>query len=383
MSYTNLLEVYRLWNAGEAAYAVGLHGLASDYYRQAAELSQTLEGDSAWYKGVMMRSFADELTTLERLREALAVLSAIPKAAGDDFRSCCVYGSMTDQIEIGLRLPVRLDSIERAYRQADDYFRAAGDTTWRSRLLYYRAELLADRGLYAQALAAAQEGAAGVREGCPKLFPSSHMYGLFRISLALGDLAEARRYLGRWVEEYARETKHNSVRGAYEYVMRSRLARAEGRAEEAVEWAYEGARWLASADWGDARFDITCEQARAYLLAGRHAPAADLLARMRGMRRSEGGRRRYALALLRGDYHLARLRAAAGQPQLDEEFGTTGARPLSVEPPRSAAREAARARRAYDLARREGAWIDGQLECSVRTEEVGRRLARLAHASRA
>ncbi|HEX8721149.1 MAG TPA: hypothetical protein VF736_10995, partial [Pyrinomonadaceae bacterium] len=74
---------------------------------------------------------------------------------------------------------------------------------------------------------------------------------------------------------------------------------------------------------------------------------------------------------------------AAGQPQLDEEFGTTAARALSVGPPKSVAREAARARRAYELALREGAWIDEMLECSVRTEEVKRRLARLAHASRA
>jgi tetratricopeptide (TPR) repeat protein len=382
MSYTNLLEVYRLWNAGEAAYGVGLHRLASDYYRQAAELSQSLEGDVAWYKGVMVRSFADELTTLERLREALAVLSAVPKAAEEGFRACCVYGSMTDHIEIALRLPVGLGRIERACRQAEDYFRAAGETTWRSRVLYYRAELLYERGLYRGALAAAQEGASLASEGCPRLFPSSHMYGLFRISVALGDLAEARRYLDRWVEEYGKESKHNSVRGAYEHVMRSRLARARGDAEEAVDSSCEGARWLQSADWGDARFDITCEQVRAYLLAGRHEHAAGLLARLAPMRRSESGHRRYALALLRGDYHLARARAAAGLPTLDDEFGTSGVRVRRGPGARPVGSAVARARRAYEAAHGVGAWIDGLLECSVRTEEVARRLARLSDVSR-
>jgi hypothetical protein len=48
---------------------------------------------------------------------------------------------------------------------------------------------------------------------------------------------------------------------------------------------------------------------------------------------------------------------------------------MSIEP------EVARARRAYGAALKIGAWIDERLDCSVRTEEVGRRLARLSQAA--
>jgi tetratricopeptide (TPR) repeat protein len=380
MSYSDLLKVYELWRAGEAAYGEGQHRAAAELYRQAAELADASDDVPVWYRGVMRRSFADELTSLERLREALAALSVMPKTTEGGFRACCVYGSMTDQIEIGLRLPVGLAAIERAYEQADAYFRSAGERDWQSRLLYYRAELLYRRGLYGQALGAAQEGAARASEGCPKLYPSTHMWGLFRIKLALGDLAGARAYLNRWSEKYDREDKHGAVRGAYLYVMAARLARAEGDAEEAFEWSRTGAEALAAADWGEARFLLGCEQVRACLLAGQHALAGTHLARLAHARRSESGHRRYAFALLVADYHLARARAAAGLPALDEEFGTAGE--PARESGRPAGREAARARRAYGEALKVGAWVDGRLDCSVRTEEVGRRLARLSHATR-
>lgn len=383
MSYSDLMSVYRLWQAGESAYGSGQHRAAAEFYRQAMVLSESLEGELAWYKGVMRRAFADELTTLERLREALAVLSAIPKTAENGFRGCCVYGSMTDQIEIAQRLPVRLAVIEKAYRQAEDYFRSAGEPNWRGGLLYYRSELLFERGLYAQALAAAQEGASLIRDDCPKLYPSTHMWGLFRISLALGDLGGAKRYLNRWVEQYDKEDKRQPVRGVYEHLMCARLARAEGEAGDAVEWTRIGAQVVAGADWGDARFDLTCEQVRAFILAGLHSHAGELLARLAPMRRSESARRRYAFALLRGDYYLARARAAAGLPQLDDEFGTRGARAGEVAAPRPTGSEAARARRAYRAALKVGGWIDEMLECSVRTEEVTGRLSRLAGVSRA
>ena len=382
MSYSDLMTIYRLWQAGESAYGAGQHRAAAELYRQATALAETLEGETAWFKGLMRRALADELTTMERLREALAVLSTIPKTAEEGFRACCVYGSMTDHIEIAQRLPVSLFVIESAYRQAEDYFRSAGEPNWRGRLLYYRSELLFARGLYAEALAAAQEGAANLRQDCPKLYPSTHMWGLFRISLAAGDLKGAKRYLERWVEQYDKEDKHQPVRGAYEYLMRSQLARAEGRPSEAVEWARAGAQMVAGADWGDARFDLTCEQARAYILAGQHALAGGLLASLAPMRRSESGHRRYAHALLRGDYYLARARAAARLPQMDDEFGTCGARAGEVAAPLHVAPKYARARRAYGAALKFGAWIDERLECSVRTEEVKRRLARLASASR-
>lgn len=383
MSYSEVLKMYELWQAGEAAYGAGQHRAAAELYRQATELAECLDGETAWFKGVMRRSFADELVTLERLSEALAVLSSMPKTAEGGFLACCVYGSMTDQIEIAQRLPVRLAVVERAYAQAEDYFRSAGEANWRGRLLYYRAELLFERGLYSKARGAAQEGAALRRKDCPKLYPSSYMSLLFDICLATGDVEGAKRYRDRWLKEYEGEEKHSPVRGSDEYRMCSRLARAEGNAQEAVDWARAGAQTLAAADWGDARFELTCEQVRAYILDGQHALAANLLARLAHARRSESARRRYTFALLRGDYYLARARAAAGLPQLDDEFGTSGAGADFFEASRPVEAYAARALRAYGVALKVGAWVDERLECSIRTEEVNRRLARLRNVSRA
>ncbi|MBV9926156.1 MAG: hypothetical protein JOZ96_14145 [Acidobacteria bacterium] len=381
MSYMDWDKVYELWRAGESAFVQGQHRTAAELYRQATEKADTSSHVPTWLRGVMRRSFADELTTLERLREALAVLSEMPKTTEDGFRACCVYGSMTDQIEIGIRLPVNLAAVERACEQADAYFRAAGERDWQSRLLYYRAELLYHRGLYREALALAQEGAVYASNGCPKLWPSTHMWGLFRISLALGDFEEAKRHRDAWVSKYDAEDKHGPARYAYYYVMGARLARAEGKAKGAVECARAGAETLAGADWGDARFLLGCEQVRAYLFAGQHAHAGTHLARLAHARRSESAHRRYSFALLLGDYHLARARAAAGLPTFDEEFGRTGERPR--ESVGSTVPEVARARRAYGEALKVGAWIDEKLVCSVRTEEVGGRLARLSQVKRA
>jgi tetratricopeptide (TPR) repeat protein len=380
MSYSDLTKVYELWRAGESAYREGQHRAAAELYRQATALADASDDVPTWYRGVMRRSFADELTTLERLREALAVLSEMPKTTEGGFRACCVYGSMTDQVEIALLLPVRLSAVERACEQAERYFRSAGERDWQSRLLYYRAELLYHRGLYREALAAAQEGAAHATEGCPKLFPSTHMWGLFRIRLAMGDLADARRYMDKWVEKYDREEKRGPARGAYQYVMAARLARAEGKADEAVEWSRTGAQTLAGADWGNARFLLGYEQVRAYLLAGQQALAGGLLARLAHARHSESGHRRYAFALLLGDYHLACSRAAAGLTTFDEEFGTAGKPACDVS--KSIESETVRARRAYGEALKVGAWMDERLECSIRTEVVGRRLAHLSHVTR-
>lgn len=378
----DLMKVYELWQAGEAAYGAGQHRAAAELYRRATELAEASDEVPGWLKGITRRSLADELTSLERLREALAVLSAMPKTAEGGFRECCVYGGMTDHIEIALRLPVALPRIERAFQQAEDYFRSAGEADWGGRLFHYRAELLSARGRYGEARAAAQEGAAHLRDDCPKLYPSTHMWGLFKISLALGDLDEAERYLEKWVEKYDDEDKRNPVRGAYEYLMRARLARARGRVSGAVEWARLGAQSLASADWGESRVMLGGEQVRAYLLAGQHALAGQLLALLARSRRSESGHRRYDFALLSGDYHLARARAAAGLPQLDDEFGTRGVEASEVSAPSAVRPAAARAERAYGAALKVGAWMDEKLECGWRSAEVGRRLARLAHVAR-
>jgi tetratricopeptide (TPR) repeat protein len=361
MSYSGLMKVYELWQAGDAAYREGRHRASAELYRQAMELADEDEDVPRWFRGVMRRAFADELVSADHLREALAVLAVIPKESVEGYEACCIYGNMTDHIEIAQRLPTSLRSIERAYARAEDYFRAAGERDWAGRLLYYKSELLAARGLYREALDVAREGFSFKRESCPKLFPVTHARGLFEISLALGDLEEARRYLARWGQLYEREEKKSVALGAAEHLMRSQLARAEGDAHAAVEHARQGTRKADLLDWVEIRYELNVELVRACLAAGRLVLARATLARLAPLRRAENGHWRYAYRLLRGDYHLA---AARGN-----EAATA----------RAALKKA---RRAYGEALKVGVWIDTQLECFVRGPEVEDRLARLAEVER-
>jgi|GEM_PF-3086616 len=393
MTQEKLLKLYGYWTAGDDAYRQGRHLAAAELYRKAMEIADSFEeSDDAplWFRGVMRRAFADELVTTERLREALAVLAVLPKGPAEGYEACCIYGSMTDHIEIAQRLPVSLRAIERAYARAEEYLRSAGERDWAGRLLHYKSELLYDRGLYREARDAAREGLTMTRKSCPKIFPVTHAFGLFRISLALGDLAEAGRCLDRWAALYEADDKKSVDKAADEYLMRSMLARASGEAEAALDHARRGAARIDLIDWGETRYAMNVELVRACLASGRLAPARVVLGGLRSLRRSENGHWRYAFALLRGDYYLAVAREEAGLGAADEEFAAQ--RPGEYARPRArpggagmaAARAAlGRARRAYGRAREVGVWIDSQLECSVRREEVGGRLARLASVAEA
>jgi len=393
MALEGLRRLNALWDAGEAAYREGRHRAAAELYRQATEVAESDEDVPRWFRGVMRRAYADELVTAERLREALAALAPMPKESAEGYEACCVYGNMTDHIEIAQRLPTSLRSIERAHARAEDYFRAAGERDWAGRLLYYKSELLAARGLYREALDAAREGFTMIRQGCPKLFPVTHACGLFRISLALGDAAGARRYLERWAQLYERDDKKSLCKEADEYLMRSRLARAEGQTAEALDHARRGLRRGDLIDWGETRYELNLEFVRAGLAAGRVVLARVTLGRLGALRRSENGHRRYEFRLLLGDYHLAAAREAAGLAPVDDELVGlfpalavhTGPGPAAGRPAAPAAARAAlgKARRAYLRALKVGAWIDSQLECTVRGDEVEGRLARAAEVERA
>jgi hypothetical protein len=179
--------------------------------------------------------------------------------------------------------------------------------------------------------------------------------------------------------------------------MRSQLARAAGETAEAIDHARRGVRKGDLIDWGETRYALNAELARAALAAGRTALARVTLGRLGALRRSENYHRRYDFWLLLGDYYLAAAREAAGRPPVDDEFAgrfpagraqvVRRAGPALVADA-GAARVAARvalkkARRAYGKAHKVGAWIDAKLECSRRGAEAEGRLARAAEIERA
>jgi hypothetical protein len=378
MSYSQYLKVLDLYDAAEVAFGNGQHAYSAELYRQALDIAESSASVPVWLRAVLRRSYADELVSLERLREALAALAPLSQPdAQADCRSCCVFGNLTDHIEIAQELPVSLKTIERAHAQAEDYYPVAGERTWQSRILHYKGELFLLRGQLAEALSTAQEGWAVWEKDCPRLHATTHLYGLFRISLAVRDEFLAHSYLRKWVEYDEEENKNYKIREVLRCQMESELARLAGEINAALDWARRAAQGVELIDWGAIRYGVGNAAVRAFLLAGEHGRAGDMLARLAQMRRSESAHDRYGFQLLRADFHLARARRAAGIAQSDDELGVEFPTPAEIENPPVTLFELGKARAAYDAALKIGCWIDDQLECHARRQEIYARRARL------
>lgn len=379
MVVSKYYKVLNLYDAADVAFGDGQHEQSAELYRQALDIAESSSEIPVELRGMLRRAYADELVALERLREALAALAPMSqKDEQENCRACCVFGNLTDHIEIAQKLPVSLKTIERAYAKAEDYYPSAGEKSWRSRILHYKGELLLARGMYAEALTTAQEGWAVWEKECPRLYGTSHLYGLFHISLAMRDASLAHSYLRRWEEYDRREDKIYKIRDTFRCQMESELARLEGRTAEALDWARRATQVAELIDWGTIRYAVCNSSVRAFLLAGEHARARDMLARLARMRRAESAHDRYAFQLLRADYHLARARRAAGLAPADDELADEFPLPDALDNPRAPLFELAKARAAYDAALRVGRWIDEQLECRARQQEIHSRRARVA-----
>lgn len=376
---SKIREIMDLYDAAEAAYDNGQYLHSVGLYQRASMLAAVYpnsEEISGRYAVVFQRSAVDSLCHAERLREALAALAPLTlEKRQATMRSCCIYGTTSDQILIGQALPVGLATIEKAFGEAEAYARSAGSHSWRSKSLHLRAQLLYLRGMFEEARAAAQEGWAIWREGCPAFYATTHLKTLFDISLALRQPNAATNYLAQW--EQRLEEKRSIVREARRNLMQSKLARMNRRWSEAVDYARRAVHVIELADWSRTRYEAHVALVRALLVACEHERARDVLARLMHMRRSESGHDRYAIQLLRGDYHLSRARVSAGLAQGDDEYDVEF--PPKRRPPPGSSRachEVKKARAAYKSALSVGRWIDEQLQCDFRQREVTERLAR-------
>jgi hypothetical protein len=374
---STLREILDLYDAAETASDNGQFLHSAELYQRAATLAAAYkesEEVSGRYAVVFRRSEVHSLVSVEKLRAALAVLAPLTEEAKQaSMKSCCIYGTTTDQILIGQELPVSLGTIQKAFGHAESYALTAGGAEWRSKTLHLHAKLYFMRGMFQEARAAAQEGWALWQDGCPAFFATTHLQTLFDICLAMRDTEGARRYLSLWERH---EKKKSRLGYATIYSMKSKLARMSGDVREALDQARRAVQTIEIADWSETRYAASCTLVRALLVAGEHERARDTLARSMHMRRSESGHDRYAIQLLRGDYHLARARVAAGLAQADDEYDVEF--PLSREASSGHAphHELKHARAAYQSALVTGRWIDEQLQCTFRQREVYERLAR-------
>ena len=371
---TDFSQMYSLFIAARTARENGQFRRASELYEQAYGLAEGSDDEliGGKYVAIFRRNASHSFQATSRLREALAVLT--PLKRNTKIPSCCVYGNMTDHFLIALELPISLSTIEKSYGEAESYFRASGGYSWKSRILNMKAELLLARGLLEEARRVAQEGWAIRDDDCPNYYATTHFSTLVRISIARRDAAEAEQYLGSWEKQ---EESSQIMKRVEFATLQSCAARLAGDIGAAVDHARQAVQLAELADWGEARHAAHCALARAFIVSGESARARDLLARAGRMRRSESGHERYTLQLLRGDYHLSRVRAAAGMPAIDDEFVEELPRPFAHAADNvESARMLRKARAAYRSASDIGCWIDRQLECSARGAEVSARLAR-------
>lgn len=376
---STLREMLDLYNAAEAAWDNGQFLHSAELYHKAETLAVAYVGSddiSGRYADMMRRAKVHSLIHMDKLREALADLAPLVEEKKQaKMHSCCIYGTAADQIIIGQDLPVSFETIEKAFGHAESYALRAGDANWRSKTLHLRAKLYLRRGMFQEALAAAQEGWALWKDGCPAFFATTHLETLFDICLARRDIEGAWKYLALWEKH---EKKKSRVGDATLYTMQSRVARMEREFNLAVDYARRAAQAIEIADWSETRYEAGCALVRAFIVAGEHERARDTLARLMHMRRSESGHDRYVIQLLRGDYHLARARSLAGLVQADDEYDTEfpsfGPRAKRSE----LKHELKKARNAYKSALAIGSWIDEQLRSTFRQREITQRLARIA-----
>ncbi|WP_293333244.1 hypothetical protein [Microcoleus sp. CAWBG58] len=359
-------QMESLWDAGWEAYKDRQLLRAAEIFGKALEIAESINDTR---KIVLYRFWrGSSLLQAGKLRQALAVLTPTLKEGTTEGDADDIYNTLATYIEIAKDLPVNLGAIEKAYQQTENFLRDSSNLDWRHRLLLLQATLYKLRGMYPEALAAAQESWAIWQDKYPVYIADAHLNSLVEISLLLRNAEQAQMYLWEWEMD-----KHDTIPKTRERLScgrQSDLARLEGRFTEAVDWA----RRAMLVD--KSNIETLILMVRAFLCMGDNRRAQEELIRLLVQRHAETGHDRYDIRLLWGDYHLACARQAAGMPAVEDEFGLEFPPPNRIANPTATRYALARARRGYRAALKVGSWIDEKLQCSVRQKEISDRLSR-------
>lgn len=360
-------EMQSLSDAGWEAYEDRQFLRAAEIFGKALEIAESINDTRKIVEYRLWRGVS--LCEAGKLGQALTVLAPTLEDGNTGGDAAEIYTTLIRYIEIAEDLPVNLEAIEKAYQEIENFLRDSGNLDWRHMLLCLQATLYQLRGMYPEALAAAQESWAIWQDEHPCYTADTHLNTLVEISLRLRDAEQAKMYLREWEMD-----EHDTIpktREGESCSRQSNLARLEGRFTEAVDWA----RRAMLVDNSD--IDTLILMVRAFLCTGDNHRAWDELIRLLAHCRAESGHYRYDIRLLWGDYDLACARQAAGMPAVDDEFGLEFPPPSAIANPAATGYALARARRGYRAALKVGSWIDEKLECSLRQTTISERLARV------
>ncbi len=226
-------QMQSLWDAGWEAYKDRQLLRAAEIFGKALEIAESINDIR---KIVLYRFWrGSSLLQAGKLRQALTLLTPTLKEGTTGGDADDIYNTLATYIEIAQDLPVNLGAIEKAYQQTESFLRNSGNLDWRHRLLLLQATLYKLRGMYPEALAAAQESWAIWQDKYPVYIADAHLNRLVEVSLLLRDAQQAQMYLWEWEMD-----EHDTIPKTRERLSCSRqsdLARLQGRFTEAVDWA--------------------------------------------------------------------------------------------------------------------------------------------------
>jgi tetratricopeptide (TPR) repeat protein len=272
-------QMQSLYDAGWEAYKDSQLLRAAEIFGKALEIAESINDTR---KIVNYRCWRGaSLFEAGKLRQALAVLTPTLKEGNTGGDAAGFYRTLTRYIDIAQILPVNLGAIEKAYQQTENFLRDSGNLDWRHRLLLLQAQLYQCRGMYPEALAAAQESWAIWQDEYPGYIADTHLNSLVEISLLLRDAEQAQMYLWEWEMD-----EHDDIPKSRERMScsrRSNLARLKGRFTEAVD----GARRAILVD--NSNIETLIVMVRAFLCTEDHHRARDELIRLLAHRHAETG----------------------------------------------------------------------------------------------
>jgi tetratricopeptide (TPR) repeat protein len=222
---------------------------AADLHARRASLAQTLNDTYAEADSVTRQ--AETLLRLGRLQEAMAVAApALPDHPLAAHPATTMHALLV-WLSAAVDLPVSLQTIQRLDKRAEDYLQSTGHPEWRQALLYERSLLLADRGEFSSALAAAQEAWALWRIN-HNIRPSAEdvLSLIAWLYCGFGNLVGARGC----IEQLARQRNDNPNYRRYTILdMEFSISLAENRFDDTVQLAKqqaELARHWSKTPWG-------------------------------------------------------------------------------------------------------------------------------------
>jgi hypothetical protein len=264
-----------------------------------------------------------------------------------------------------MALPVPSALVERSFARLEETLRGVNEPIWTLGQLVLKARWQGLRGDHAQVRSLLLQAlAVPCEEGTGFLLPQ-----LAEACIAGGDAVAAGGYLRRYREEEGDSSVRVPGVGC-------RLARLEGRVDEALELARQAA-FESEGRGPQQRREGLQLLAEALLAVGETECARQELGRLLRLRHSESRHDRYALLRLCGDYHLACARREGGLPPVDPDRRPLGA-PAAVSPAGPAVRRQLRlAALGYRRAQAVGGAIDDQLESSLRRRTLRGRFGHL------